>query len=211
MSFPCQCPPKIGDPFPYKPYTCQPDTLFLNYFMSLLLLRSNYYNYIQTGVNQAPTLKNKYSYKVPIYLFKYYSLLDPKIVLKTYTYEQVFNIYLIAQQYKTLAQVPPDVKNNWDKVDIEFYTNILLLPTVEALYQAVAMANQQRALGLSYSYTFTLPANIVQIFKDEIPANQSTSKCYPGDELIVISRNAQPIVNAYVFKGLFPGFTPDWN
>lgn len=211
MSFPCQCPPKIGNPFPYKPYTCEPDTLFLNYFMSLILLRSNYYNYIQTGVDQAPNLRKKYSYKVPIYTFKYYSLLDPRIVLKTYTYEEVFQIYLVAQQYKTLEQVPVSIKANWDKTDIEFYTNIVLLPTVEKLYDAVAMANQQRALGLSYSYTFTLPANVVYIFRDEIPPGQATSRCYSGDELIVISRNAQPIVNAYIFKGLFPEFQPDFN
>lgn len=211
MSFPCQCPPKVGEPLPYKAYTCEPDTLFLNYFMSLLLLRSNYYNYIQTGVNQAPDLKNKYSYKVPIYLFKYYSLLDPRVVLKTYTYEQLFNIYLVAQQYKNIQLVPPSIKANWDKTDVELYTNILLLPMVESLYQAIALANQQRGLGLNYSYTFTLPANVVYIFKDEIPPEQATSKCYSGNELITISRNAQPIVNAYIFKGLFPDFKPDFN
>lgn len=211
MSFPCQCPPKVGNPFPYKPYTCQPNTIFLNYFMSLLLLRSNYYNYIQTGVDQAPYLKNKYSYKVPIYTFKYYSLLDPRIFLKTYLYEEVFQISLVAQQYKTLELVPPSIKDKWDKVDVEFYTNILLLPLVESLYNAIAMANQQRAMGLNYSYTFTLPPNVFYIFKEEIPPGQSISKCYPGDELIVISRNAQPIVNAYIFKGMFPDFLPDIN
>ncbi len=211
MSYPCQCPPKVGEPLPYKAYTCNPDTLFLNYFMSLLLLRSNYYNYLQTGVNQAPDLKNQYSYKVPIYLFKYYSLLDPRIVLKTYTYQQLFNIFLAAQQYKTIETVPISVKANWDKVDVEVYTNILLLPLTEALYQAVALANQQRGLGLNYSYTFTLPPNIVLLFKDEIPPEQAISKCYGANELITISRNAQPIVNAYMFKGLFPDFKPDWN
>jgi len=183
----------------------------LNYFMSLLLLRSNYYNYIQTGVNQAPELKNQFSYKVPIYKFKYYSILDPRVVLKTYTYEQVFQIYLVAQQYKTLDSVPASIKDNWDDTDKEFYTNIVLLPTVESLYQAVGLANQQRGIGLSYSYTFTLPAYVVFTFKKEIPEGQATSKCYTGDELIVISRNAQPIVNAYVFKGMFPDFLPDFN
>lgn len=211
MSFPCQCPPHVGEPIPIKAYTCQKNTLFINYFMSLLLLRSNYYNYIQTGVNQAPDLKNKYSYKVPIYLFKYYSILDPRVVLKTYTYEQLFQIYLVAQQYKTLVTVPISIKKDWDSTDIELYTNILLLPMVESLYQAIALANQQRSLGLNYSYTFTLPPNVVYIFRDEIPDGQSTSQCYNANELITISRNAQPIVNAYVFKGMFPYFKPDWN
>jgi hypothetical protein len=179
--------------------------------MSLLLLRSNYYNYIQTGVNQAPDLRKQYSYKVPIYLFKYYSILDPRVVLKTYTYEQIFQIYLVAQQYKTLVSVPLSIKNKWDSTDIELYTNILLLPMVESLYQSIALANQQRALGLNYSYTFTLPPNVVYLFRDEIPEGQSISQCYNANELITISRNAQPIVNAYVFKGMFPDFKPDWN
>lgn len=211
MSYPCQCPLKVGDPFAYKPYTCQPDSIYLTYFMSLLLLRSNYYNYLQTGVNQAPYLKNQFSYKVPIYTFKYYSVLDPKIILKTYTYQELFNIFLTSEQYKTLDQVPQSIKSKWDKVDIELYTNLLLLPLTETLYQSIALANQQRSVGRKYSYTFTLPSNIVYTFREEIPAGQIISKCYSGDELIVISRNAQPIVNAYIFKGLFPDFKPDDN
>lgn len=211
MSFPCQCPPNIGEPTPIKAYTCQENTLFINYFMSSLLLKSNYYNYIQTGVNQAPELRKQYSYKVPIYLFKYYSILDPRVLLKTYTYEQIFQINLVAEQYKTLESVPNSIKSKWDSTDIELYNNILLLPMVESLYQSIAMANQQRALGLNYSYTFTLPPNVVYIFRNEIPPGQSTSKCYNANELITISRNAQLIVNAYNFKGMFPDFKPDWN
>ena len=91
--------------------------------MSLLLLRSNFYNYLQTGVNQAPDLKNKYSYLVPIYTFKYYSIVDPKVVLKTYTYEELFNIFLVAQQYKKWQYPEPieDLENwlatSWDWFD----------------------------------------------------------------------------------------------
>ena len=208
MSFPCQCPPKVGEPFDYKAYQCTPTTLYLNYFMSQLLLRSQYYNYIQTGVNQAPYLKNQFSYKVPIYLFKYYSIKDPRILLKTYTYQQLFDIYLIAQQYKTLDQVPFSVKDNWGPVDKELYNSILMLPMTESLYQAIALANDYRAGGLKYGYTFKLPPNIVAMNKDEIPPGQVISHNYPGDELITISRNARLIVNAYLFKGAFLDFTP---
>ena len=181
------------------------NTAYINYIISLLLLRSNYYNYLQTGVNQAPDLKNKYSYLVPIYLFKYYSLLDPKIVLKTYTYEELFNIFLIAQQYKIYDSVPFEVKENWDKVDKELYENILLLPSTGKLYDAIALANSYRAKGLKYSFTYTMPPNLAR----KAPADQITSKCYAGDDLIYISRNAQLFVNEYLFGGEFPYFTPN--
>lgn len=211
MSFPCQCPPKVGEPIPYKAYTCEPSTIYLNYLMSLLLLRAPYYNYIQTGINQAPELRKQYSYIVPIYLFKYYSILDPQVVLKTYNYEEVFQLKLTAEQYKTLEQVPVSIKSKWDSTDIEFYTNLQLLPMTEKLYQSILLANQQRALGLKYSYTFTIPPNVYKILKNDIPEGQSISKCYSENELITISRNAQLFVNAYLFKGMFPDFKPDWN
>jgi hypothetical protein len=207
MSFPCQCPPIVKQPNNYKAYTCSPETLYINYYISQLLLRAPYYNYIQTGVNQAPYLKNKYSYKVPIYLFKYYSITNPNVVLKTYDYQQVFNIYLIAQQYKTLELVPFEVKDNWDAVDKEFYEAIVALPIIEPLYQAVALASAQRAAGRYYTFTFTIPW---YLRKPDIPQDQVISKCYTGDELITISRNAQLFVNAYIFDGRFPDFTPNY-
>ena len=202
----CKCPKYVGEPFPYITYTCEPSSIYINYIMSQLLIRSNYYNYLQTGVNQAPDLKNKYAYTVPIYTFKYYSILDPQIVLKTYTYQQLFNIYLVAQQYKTLDSVPFEVKDNWDDVDKEVYTNILMLPVIESLYQSIALANQYRAEGRDYSYTFTIPRNIILIEREEIPAGQIYSRCYSRDELITISRNAPVFVNAYEFNGMFIEF-----
>jgi hypothetical protein len=201
----CKCPKYVGEPFPYITYTCNSSSIYINYIMSQLLLRSNYYNYLQTGVNQAPLLKNKYSYIVPIYTFKYYSIIDPRIVLKTYTYEQLFNIYIIAEQYKTLASVP--FIDNWDDIDKEVYTNILMLPIIESLYQAIALANQYRSEGRDYSYTFTIPKNIILIEKEEIPDGQVFSKCYSRDELITISRNAPIFVNAYEFNGMFIEFS----
>lgn len=201
----CNCPPPLGEPNHYKAYTCSPNTIYINYIMSLLLLRSNYYNYLQTGVNQAPDLKNKYSYLVPIYKFKYYSLINPQIVLKTYTYEQLFNIFLAAQQYKTLDAVPFEVRDNWDDVDIEVYENILLLPSTGKLYDAIALANSYRAQGRKYSFTYTIPKSLAK----KAPADQVLSKCYSGDELITISRNAQLIFNAYFFNGQFPYFSPN--
>jgi len=203
----CQCPKIIGEPNSYKAYTCTDNTLYINYIISLFLLRTNYYNYLQTGVNQAPDLKNKFSYITPIYTFKYYSLVDPRIVVKTYTYETLFNIFLVAQQYKLYSAVPFEVRDNWDKVDKEVYENIVLLPTIQSLYQAIANANAAREKGLKYTYTFTIPP---QLAKDAT-YGQVVSKCYTGDELITISRNAQPIVNAYQFHGQFPDFTPEWN
>lgn len=200
----CKCPPPLGEPNHYKAYTCSPDSIYINYIISLLLLRSNYYNYLQTGVNQAPDLKNKYSYLVPIYKFKYYSLINPDKVLKTYTYEQLFYIFLIAQQYKTLDTVPFEVKDNWDNTDIELYENILLLPSTEKLYKAIALANQFRKDGRKYSFTYNCPPSIAK----KAPEGQVVSKCYSGDELITISRNAQLIFNAYVFNGQFPYFSP---
>lgn len=208
MSYPCQCPPKIGEPIPYKTYTCQPNTIFLNYFMSQLLLNASYYNYLQTGVNQAPNLKNQFSYIVPKYTFKYYSVVEPHNWLKTYTYEELFQFHLLSQQYKTLESVPEIIKVDWDATDKQLFNNLLILPMTEKLYQSILLANQQRANGLQYSYTFTIPANIAYTFKDDIPPNQDLSHCYPGDELITISRNARPIVNAYVFKGAFPDYNP---
>jgi hypothetical protein len=128
--------------------------------------------------------------------------LDPQIVLKTYTYQQLFNIYLIAQQYKTLLRVPFEVKDNWDDVDKEVYTNILMLPIIESLYKAITFANQYKAEGRDYSYTFTIP----MIEREEIPAGQIFSRCYSRDELITISRNAPVFVNAYEFNGMFIEF-----
>lgn len=208
MSYPCQCPPKVGEPFPYKTYSCYPETLYINYIMSQLLLMTNYFNYVQTGVNQAPYLKNKYSYLVPIYTFKYYSIKNQNILLKTYTYQQLFDISLVASQYKSYNRVPFDIRDNWDLTDKELYGTIVLLPFVESLYQAIVNANTFRAQGLKYSYTFTIPPNIAYINEKEIPPNQVLSKCYPGDELITISRNAQQFVNAYVFNGLFIDYKP---
>jgi len=204
MSFPCKCPPIGKQPVQYQAYTCQPDSIYINYIMSLLLLRSNFYNYLQTGVDQAPDLKNKYSYLVPIYTFKYYSIVDPKVVLKTYTYEQLFNIFLVAQQYKTYATVPFEIRESWDKVDKECYENIVLLPSTGQLYDAIALANSYRAQGLKYSYTYKIPYDLSL----KAPKGQLTSKCYTGDELITISRNAQLFVNAYLFDGEFPFFNP---
>jgi len=201
----CQCPPPLGEPNNYKAYTCFPNSIYINYIMSLLLLRSNYYNYLQTGVDQAPNLKNKFSYLVPIYKFKYYSILNPQKVLKTYTYQELFNIFLIAQQYKTIDSVPFEVRDNWDKVDKELYENILLLPSTGKLYDAIALANSYREQGRKYTYTFTLPPELAK----KAPEFQITSKCYSGDELITISRNAQLIFNAYVFNGQFPYFNPN--
>lgn len=205
MDLPCKCPPPLGEPNNYKAYTCQENTIYINYIMSLLLLRTTFYNYLQTGVNQAPDLKNKYSYIVPIYKFKYYSLINPQKVLKTYTYQQLFNIFIVAQQFKNIDIVPFEVKDNWDNVDLELYENILLLPIIEPLYQAIANANAFRQKGLNYSYTFTLPSQLAK----KAPQGQIISKCYSRDELITISRNAQLIVNAYMFNGAFPYFSPE--
>ena len=81
-----------------------------------------------------------------------------------------------------------------------------MLPVIESLYQAIALANQFRAEGRDYSYTFTIPRNIIAIEREEIPAGQIYSRCYSRDELITISRNAPVFVNAYEFNGMFIEF-----
>jgi hypothetical protein len=81
-------------------------------------------------------------------------------VLKTYTYEELFNIFLVAQQYKTYASVPFEVRESWDKVDKECYENIILLPSTCKLYDAIALANSYRAQGLKYSYTYKIPYDL---------------------------------------------------
>ena len=53
----CKCPKYVGEPFPYITYTCEPSSIYINYIMSQLLIRSNYYNYLQTGVNRHRTSK----------------------------------------------------------------------------------------------------------------------------------------------------------
>ena len=58
--------------------------------------------------------------------------------------------------------------------------------------------------GLKYSYTYKIPYDLSL----KAPKGQLTSKCYTGDELITISRNAQLFVNAYLFDGEFPFFQP---
>jgi hypothetical protein len=111
---------------------------------------------------------------------------------------------LVAQQYKTYASVPFEVRESWDKVDKECYENIVLLPSTGQLYDAIALANAYRAQGRNYSYTYKIPYDLSL----KAPKGQLTSKCYTGDELITISRNAQLFVNAYLFDGEFPFFQP---
>jgi len=176
--------------------------------MAQVLLQSNYYNYIKTGVNQSPNYKNQYSYIVPIYTFKYYSIENPNLYEKTYTYQQVFDFSLIALQYKSLIEVPIEVKDKWNKTDIEFYNGITMLPFVQSLYRAVVTASAYRAQGRKYTYTFTAPANLIPIYRKEWEPGQILSKCYTGDELVTIARNAQIFVNAYLFRGHFIDFSP---
>jgi hypothetical protein len=129
---------------------------------------------------------------------------NPKVVLKTYTYEELFHIFLVAQQYKTYASVPFEIRESWDKVDKECYENIILLPSTGNLYDAIAFANSYRAKGHKYSYTYKIPYDLSL----DAPKGQLISKCYTGDELIMISRHAQLFVNAYLFDGKFPFFNP---
>ena len=100
--------------------------------------------------------------------------------------------------------MPFEVKESWDKVDKECYENIVLLTSTGQLYDAIALANAYRAQGRNYSYTYKIPYDLSL----KAPKGLLTSKCYTGDELITISRNAQLFVNAYLFDGEFPFFTP---
>lgn len=211
MSFPCQCPPKVGEPFDYKPYQCTPHTIYINYLVAQLLLQAPYYNYIKTGVKQAPFFKDKYQYTIPIYTFKYYSIELNHILLKTYTYQQIFDFSLIALQYPSLALVPKEIKENWDDTDKEFFNSIIMLPFVESLYVSIATANEFRAKGKKYTYMVNVPKNLIPIYRKEYEEGQVLTKCYTGDELITIARNARIFVNAYLFRGQFLNFNPEGN
>ena len=80
----------------------------------------------------------------------------------------------------------------------------MLLTSTGQLYDTIALANAYRAQGRNYSYTYKIPYDLSL----KAPKGLLTSKCYTGDELITISRTAQLFVNAYLFDGEFPFFTP---
>ena len=204
MSFPCQCPPDVKSPFHYQTYQCTPETIYVNYYASFLLVNAPYFNYLRTTVKNSTEYRKKFSYIVPIYKFQYVGINNPDKVLRIYTYEELFNIYLVSEQYKTLMEVPKSIKDKWDKIDKDLYCNLLLLPITDALYNAVLKANEYLQLGLEYGYTFNIPKNIILISK--IPKDQQTYICWTRDTLITISRNAQQFINAYQFNGLFTTF-----
>ena len=186
--------PKIRYPYPYITYKCQEQYLFIDYFISKLLLNAEYFQYIRTGIDNCTKYRREYSYIVPIYHFKYYSMNKPRKLLKTYTYEEIFNISLIAQQYKTPESIPEEIKNKLDEVDLEFYCSTLLLPNLDQLYNAVRLANEYKQNGLQYFFTYNLPKYFCL---EEPTIGQKKAKCYSGAELITIARNAQSIVDAY--------------
>ena len=187
-----KCPGIVCYPWPYETYKCEENSLFINYYVSKLLVNAPYFSYISTAVRNSPEYRKKYSFIVPIYTFKYYSINDPTKLLKTYNYEQVFVLSLVADQYKSLALVPNYIKDNWDEADKEFYSSILLFDNVDKLFNAVRFANEYRQYGKDYFFTYTLP-----VFVTKIPQNQIRSKCYSRDELITLSRIAPNIVENY--------------
>ena len=188
-----QCP-EIRFPYPYITYKCREQYLFIDYFICKLLLNAPYFQYLRTAIDNSSKYRKQFSYIVPIYKFKYYSMNDSNILLKTYTYEEIFNINLIAQQYLTSESIPSNIKDKMDDVDLEVYCSILLLPNLDLLYNAVRLANEYKQNGLEYFFTYNLPKYFCLKHPSE---NQKKSKCYSGAELITIARNAVSIVNTY--------------
>jgi len=195
-----KCPTEIKSPFHYKTYECKEDEIFINYYASYLLVKAPFYNYLRTGVKNAPDYRTKFSYLVPIYKFMYYDIDNPSKVLKTYTYEELFQFSLVSEQYKN--NVPYEIKKNWDNVDKNLYDNLLLLPITDKLYDGVNKANEYLQKSLEYGFTFQIPSFI------DVPKQQKKSICWSRDTIITISRNAQTIINAYQFNGLFQSYHP---
>ena len=185
------CPDFIKEPFAYKAYVCRENSYYIDAYISQLLINARYYQYLRTGVKNSSEYRKKFSYLVPIYKFKYYSKNTGELK-KTYTYEQIFNINLIASQYKDFNRIPDEIKENFDNTDIEVYESILLFDSLDKLYNAITFANQYLQNGKEYFFTFNLPKKIAEMIR-LIDPKQKTSKTYSRDELISLSRNAPKI------------------
>lgn len=192
--------PDVISPYPYNTYTCSVDTFYINYIISKLLNDAPYFQYLRTGVDNSSKYRNQYSYIVPIYHFKYYAQKDfPNTLLKTYTYEELFNISLVANQYPNPNQIPSQIKDKMDNIDIEVYCSIILFNNLDKLYNAVRIANEYKQKGLQYFFTYNVPKILcnTSYYFPQPPEGQKLSKCYTGPELITISRNTNNIIHSY--------------
>ena len=188
------CPPnnEITQPFPMNTYECNDQHYLIDSFICDILMKASYFQYLKTAIKNSSEYRNKYQYITPIYTFQYYSYINNKYV-KTYTYDKLFNLNLLAMRYNCLAKnLPQNILNDFDDSDSEIFNNIHLFNDVDNIYNAITTANKYKSLGKDYYFTYNLPKLIFN--NNEFPG-QCMSKKYNRDELITISRNAPILQN----------------
>ena len=192
--------PPIVNPFPINYFEFYDNQIYCNYLYCKFITKALYFQELRTVVTNAPKYKDFKQYTCPYYYFKFYDINNPKKLLKTYTYEELFNLTLIASTYGTPYNIPNNIIEELGPIDLQLIILIDILLPVLKTENSVMLANQYRQNGLKYFYTFTIPDIFYQ--SGLIPSGQANGVCYADTAIITLARNAPTIVKYYEDQGI---------